>query len=98
MARIGPMMNEGTTSPVAEARAGTEPRAPRPWKPWWVELFSTPAMLKLLGGIFLLGIWELVVRASAPAYVAKPTGIIRVLPQPRRSKALRDGARAPLWA
>src|SRR5258708_615848 len=98
MARIGPMMNEGTTSPVAPARAGAEPSVPRSWKAWWVELFSTTAMLKLLGGIFLLGIGELVVRAFAPAYVAKPTGIIRVLPQTIVGKAILEGAGATLWA
>ncbi len=98
MARTGPMMNERTTSPVAQTRAGTEARVRRPWIAWWVELFSTTPILKLLGGIFLLGIWELIVRAFAPAYVAKPTGIIRVLPQTIVGKVILEGAGTTLWA
>jgi len=40
---------------------------------------DSPVFLKLLAGLALLLVWEGVVRALAPAYVAKPTGIVKVL-------------------
>lgn len=98
MARIGSMMNEGTTSATAGARGSAEAPFARPRTTWWIELFGTTPMLKLLGGIFLLGAWELIVRAFAPAYVAKPTGIIRVLPQTIMGKAILGAAGTTLWA
>ena len=36
--------------------------------------------LKLAGGVFVLGAWEIVVRLFAPAYVGKPSGIVAALP------------------
>jgi len=39
---------------------------------------GSPLLLKAAAGIVLLLLWELVVRAFAPAYVARPTGIVRV--------------------
>jgi ABC-type nitrate/sulfonate/bicarbonate transport system permease component len=42
----------------------------------WV---GSPVFLKVAAGAILLLAWEVVVRAFAPAYVAKPTGIATVL-------------------
>ncbi|MBI4194804.1 MAG: ABC transporter permease subunit [Betaproteobacteria bacterium] len=42
------------------------------------RLLASPLALKATAGIVLLGAWEGIVRALAPAYVAKPTGIARV--------------------
>jgi ABC-type nitrate/sulfonate/bicarbonate transport system permease component len=38
----------------------------------------SPVVLKAIAGLLLLALWEGVVRAWAPAYVARPTGIARV--------------------
>jgi ABC-type nitrate/sulfonate/bicarbonate transport system permease component len=40
--------------------------------------FATPLALKIVAGVLLLIAWEGIVRAFAPAYVAKPTGVARV--------------------
>jgi ABC-type nitrate/sulfonate/bicarbonate transport system permease component len=39
---------------------------------------DSPVLLKAIAGIILLALWEGVVRALAPAYVARPSGIARV--------------------
>lgn len=39
---------------------------------------DSPIVLKVVAGVVLLALWEGVVRAFAPAYVARPTGIARV--------------------
>ena len=39
---------------------------------------DSPLVLKAIAGVLLLALWEGVVRAWAPAYVARPTGIARV--------------------
>ncbi len=41
---------------------------------------DSPVVLKAIAGVLLLALWEGVVRAWAPAYVARPTGIARVFP------------------
>ena len=43
------------------------------------SLLASPLVLKIVAGVALLLAWEAVVRAFAPAYVARPTGIARVL-------------------
>lgn len=76
------MMREGSAVPVGSERATAEARAGlaenRPTL--WTKLSHSTAVLKLAGGLFILGLWEIIVRAYAPAYVAKPSGIIQVLP------------------
>lgn len=42
-------------------------------------LFASSPALKILAGVVILLAWEGIVRAFAPAYVAKPSGIARVL-------------------
>ena len=60
-------MSRGAALALGKSQT-TGPRLPAP-----------PAIvLKVAGGLVLLVIWEVVVRALAPAYVARPTGIARV--------------------
>ncbi|MBI4275736.1 MAG: ABC transporter permease [Rhizobiales bacterium] len=40
----------------------------------------TPATLRLTAGLAILLLWEIVVRALAPAYVAKPSGVVMAIP------------------
>lgn len=57
------------------AQAVAAARAPDAERYGWA---SSPLFLKITAGIVLLLIWEGVVRAFAPGYVAKPSGIVRV--------------------
>ena len=59
---------------------------------------TSTVALKVAGGLFILGSWELIVWAVAPAYVARPTGILRVLPSTIVSAPVLDGAATTLWA
>ncbi len=52
---------------------------------------STP-LVKLAGGLLVLGAWEIVVRLFAPAYVARPSGIVRALPQALASAGMLRAA------
>lgn len=47
-------------------------------KPAWRDRIESPLFLKVAAGIVLLLLWEGVVRAFAPSYVARPSGIARV--------------------
>jgi len=58
---------------------------------------STP-LIKLAGGVLVLGAWEVVVRLFAPAYVARPTSIVRALPQALSSAGMLAAAGATLRA
>ena len=49
-------------------------------RPLGRRLAESSVALKLAGGAFVLGVWEIVVRLLAPAYVAKPSGIFAALP------------------
>jgi NitT/TauT family transport system permease protein len=42
---------------------------------------SSAALARLITGLAILLVWELVVRGFAPAYVAKPTGVIMAIPK-----------------
>ena len=53
---------------------------------------------KLAGAVLVLGTWELVVRLFAPAYVARPTGILRVLPETLASAGMLRSAGITLRA
>lgn len=57
-----------------------------------------PLVLKLAAGIVLLALWEALVRAFAPAYVARPTGVARVLLKVLADAQFRAAAAATLWA
>jgi NitT/TauT family transport system permease protein len=41
---------------------------------------SGPAVLRLVAGLIIFALWEFVVRAFAPDFVATPTGIVRAIP------------------
>jgi ABC-type nitrate/sulfonate/bicarbonate transport system permease component len=58
---------------------------------------STP-LVKLAGGVVVLGTWEIVVRVFAPAYVARPSGIVRALPQALASAGMLSAAGVTLRA
>jgi ABC-type nitrate/sulfonate/bicarbonate transport system permease component len=90
------MMREASTSTLDHARATAQGggRGPTVWN----QLSNSTLLLKVAGGLFILALWELIVRALAPAYVAKPSGILRVLPGTIFSKAVVDGAGTTLWA
>jgi len=91
------MMHEVSTSPLHQPRAAGS-AGDRRREGWWIRLSNSTVMLKLAGGLFILGSWELIVRALAPAYVARPSGIIRVLPATIFGKAILGGAGTTLWA
>jgi ABC-type nitrate/sulfonate/bicarbonate transport system permease component len=55
-------------------------------------------LLKAGGGLVLLVLWEVVVRALAPAYVARPTGIARVFFSVLFDEKFLADAAATLWA
>jgi len=44
-------------------------------------LASSPTLLRLVAGLAILLLWEGVVRGFAPAYVAKPSGVLMAIPK-----------------
>jgi ABC-type nitrate/sulfonate/bicarbonate transport system permease component len=44
------------------------------------SFFASDAFKRIAAGVVILLLWEILVRATAPAYVAKPSGIIAVIP------------------
>ncbi len=91
------MMHEASTSPRTEARVEAGHASVRRQSAW-MQLANSTWGLKVVGGIFILGAWEAIVRAFAPGYVARPSGIFRVLPATIFSKAILEGAGTTLWA
>jgi len=64
----------------------------------WARLADSTLPLKIAGGVVLLGISELAVRLFAPAYVSRPTGVFRVLPQTLSNPLVLSGAATTLGA
>jgi len=62
------------------------------------RLAGSTLLVKLGAGVVLLGLWELGVRAWAPAYVARPSGVLAVLPEVIASRAFLSAAAATLGA
>lgn len=60
------------------------------------RFMGSTLVVKLMAGVVLLLVWELGVRAWAPAYVARPTGIVAVLPSVITSPAFLSAAVATL--
>lgn len=58
----------------------------------------SPFFLKVAAGIVLLLVWEGVVRALAPSYVARPSGIARVFFTVITDTQFLTAASATLWA
>ena len=56
--------------------AAPAPVARKPWK-----LADSAFVPRLICGVVVLLIWEFAVRALAPAYVAKPTGVVLAIPK-----------------
>jgi len=65
---------------------------------WRQSFLKSTFGLKLSAGVLLLLLWELVVRIFAPAYVAKPTGIIAVFPSVISNPAFLSAAGSTLGA
>ena len=57
-----------------------------------------PLVLKTVAGVALLAAWEITVRALAPEYVARPTGIARVFFAVLTDAEFLAAAAATLWA
>jgi NitT/TauT family transport system permease protein len=60
------------------------------------RLASSTLFVRLAAGAVLLLVWELGVRAWAPAYVARPSGVLAVLPSVVTSVAFLSAAAATL--
>ncbi|HSN39612.1 MAG TPA: ABC transporter permease [Burkholderiales bacterium] len=67
-------------------------------KPAWRKWLQSPLFLKATAGIVLLLLWEGVVRAYAPAYVARPSGIARIFAAVIRDQQFLAAAGATLSA
>jgi ABC-type nitrate/sulfonate/bicarbonate transport system permease component len=78
--------------------AAMGPAASAPSRSLRRRLAASPLALKLAGGVFVLGAWEIVVRLAAPAYVAKPSGIVTALPGVLSSAAVLTAAGITLAA
>ncbi|MBX9810534.1 MAG: ABC transporter permease [Burkholderiales bacterium] len=73
----------------------TGPAAARPlWRDW----IESPLFLKSTAGIVLLLLWEGTVRAFAPSYVARPSGIVRIFTTVIGDPQFLAAAGATLWA
>ena len=83
----------GSVALVRRARSADAGRQGR-----WARLANATLPVKIAGGIFLLAISELAVRLFAPAYVSRPTGVFRVLPQTISNPAVLSGAATTLGA
>jgi len=62
------------------------------------RLSSSTPLVKLAGGVLVLGAWEIVVRLFAPAYVARPSSIARALPQALASAGMLHATAVTLRA
>lgn len=60
------------------------------------RLAGSTLVVKIAAGAVLLGLWEFGVRAWAPAYVARPSGVLSVLPSVLTSGAFLSAAGATL--
>jgi len=60
------------------------------------RLAESTLVVRLAAGMVLLSVWELGVRAGAPAHVARPSGIVAVLPSVVTSGAFLSAAAATL--
>jgi NitT/TauT family transport system permease protein len=60
--------------------------------------FSSVVLQRIAGGAAILLLWEGVVRAFAPAYVAKPSGIVAVFPSVITSAPFLNATAVTLWA
>jgi ABC-type nitrate/sulfonate/bicarbonate transport system permease component len=61
-------------------------------------LVSTETQARIACGLVILLAWELVVRAFAPAYVAKPTTVVMAIPRVIVDPAFLEATGVTLWA
>ena len=61
-------------------------------------LVSTDTQARIACGLVILLLWELIVRAFAPAYVAKPTTVVMAFPRVIVDPAFLEATGATLWA
>src|SRR4029077_20813043 len=80
-------------SPMADI---TTPLAHAPARPG--GLVSTETQARIVCGLAILLLWELIVRAFAPAYVAKPTGVVVAIPKVIVDPAFLNATGVTLWA
>src|SRR6202035_1197677 len=80
-------------SPMADI---TTPLAGAPARP--AGLVSTETQARVVCGLVILLMWELVVRAFAPAYVAKPTTVVMAIPRVIVDPAFLEATGVTLWA
>lgn len=90
------MIREDAAAERALALVGAAARPGRPGL--WERLSGSTLVIKIAGGVFLLAISEIAVRLFAPAYVSRPTGVFRVLPQTLSNPAVLSGAATTLGA
>jgi len=62
------------------------------------SLFSGAALPRLIAGVAILAVWELVVSAFAPDFVARPSGIARAIPQVIASAPFLRATGLTLWS
>lgn len=74
----------------------TTPLARAPARPG--GLVSTETQARIVCGLVILLMWELIVRAFAPAYVAKPTTVVMAIPRVIVDPAFLDATGVTLWA
>jgi ABC-type nitrate/sulfonate/bicarbonate transport system permease component len=61
-------------------------------------LVSTEMQARIVCGLVIMLMWELVVRAFAPAYVAKPTTVVMAIPRVIVDPAFLEATGVTLWA
>jgi ABC-type nitrate/sulfonate/bicarbonate transport system permease component len=61
-------------------------------------LVSTDTQARIVCGLVIMLLWELIVRAFAPAYVAKPTTVVMAIPRVIVDPAFLDATGVTLWA
>ena len=57
-----------------------------------------PIVVKAIAGLVIALLWQVLVGALAPGYVAKPIGIVAAIPEVLASSAFRAAAWSTLWA
>jgi len=62
------------------------------------SLFSGAALPRLIAGVAILAVWELVVSAFAPDFVARPSGIARAIPPVIASAPFLRAIGLTLWS
>jgi ABC-type nitrate/sulfonate/bicarbonate transport system permease component len=89
---------QATAPGRALALAGGTEDAPAGPRSLWSRFAATTLPVKIAGGVFLLAVAEVAVRLFAPAYVSRPSGVFRVLPQTLSNPAVLSGAATTLGA